>query len=289
MIEHPAKFWIKFLLTRKKHSVEGIEGMLTALDLGGAEEEYIQKLESGMDYPDPFFPTDLRHKASQYFLRREGVHDAWHNSPVFREAYSVLGTGEVRPLVETYILSPLRPNQAVKKISQQTNVKLSVRAYELFEHYWWNRSLLSGAGWGQYIMERDVAHQEWLQLAVHARGAQGAQMLMWKTGSAGRLHVESGRMFKDIRDISYMCIKQIEHRYPTEEHARTLLNYARACHLSQQQLDASANAVTDIVDSFNAFRMRRVSTQIPSVQQLTRGNVSEAEDVAGERENLGDY
>jgi hypothetical protein len=191
--------------------------------------------------------------------------------------------------VETFILSPLRPDQAVKKIQQTTGVALSERAYELYSHYWWNRALLSGAGWGQFIMERDVAHQEWLQLAVHAKGSQGAQMLMWKIGSSGRLHVESGKMFKDIRDISYMCIKQIEHRYPTEEHSRTLLNYTKACVAGQQQLDASANAITDIVESFNAFSMRRVSNQIPSVQQLTRGNVSEADDAAGEKDKLPDY
>lgn len=287
--ESPAKFWIKFLLSRDKHSPESIEGMLTAIQLGGVETDYIRYLDASMTLPKDFQPTNLKHRPSQHFLRKEGIYEAWHRPAAFCEAFDLIGAGELRALVETFILSPLRPHQAIKKIKHKTGVLISEKAYELFEHYWWNRGLMSGAEWGDYILRRDVAHQEWLHLAVNATGTSGAQMLMWKTGSMTRLHIESGRMFKDMRDVSYMCFMQLAHGTPGGEHSKTLLNYMRTASLAQQQLDASSNAMVDIVEHFNQFRMKREKIQTPSIQQLTGGNYSAAEDLASDKEKLGDY
>lgn len=289
MRDHPSKYWIKFLLSRQKHSHEVIAGMLTAIGLGGAEEDFIKELDDRMEYPDPFLPYSLRHKDSQRFLRREGIYEAWHKTRAFQRAFDILGTVELRHLVETFALSPLRSDHAVKKIKQKTGLDISILTYELYQHYFWNRSLLSGAAWGQYILERDSAHMEWLQLAVHAQGAQGAQMVLWKTGSSGRLHVESGRMFKEIRDISFMCIQQIAHRYPCSDHAKTLLDYTRTAKLSQEQLDASANATEDIVQTFNSFRMRLEEKDQVPLQQLTGGRFSEAEDTTASEDGIGEY
>jgi len=289
MKEHPSKYWIKFLLSRRKHPHEAIEGMLTAIDLGGADADYIKSIDDTLEFPDPFLPTNLKHRPSQAFLRKEGIYEAWHDTKVFQEAFSILGTVELRHLVETFALSPLRSDHAAKKIKYKTGIQLSTAAYELYQHYFWNKSLLSGAAWGQFILERDQAHTEWLQLAVNAKGAQGAQMILWKTGSTGRLHVESGRMFKDIRDISFMCIQQIAHRYPTTDHAKMLLDYTRVAKISQEQLDASANATEDIVQSFNSFRMRRVEINQTPIQQLTGGRFSEAEDLVSSEEGMGEY
>lgn len=288
-MDHPSRYWIKFLCSRGKHTHEMIEGMLTAIDLGGADADFIKSVDDDLDIPEPFMPRDLRHRPSQSFLRREGIYEAWHDTKSFNEAFGVLSATELRHMVETFVLSPLRPDQAVKKIKQKTGIPLSIQAYELYQHYFWNKSLLSGAAWGEFILQRDQAHMEWLQLAVHAKGAQGAQMLMWKMGTAGRLHVESGRMFRDIRDINYMCIKQIEHRFPTIEHSKMMLNYARVCDLSQRQVDASESATEDIVKTFNSFRMKREEVRRTPIQQLTGGNFSEAEDVTASKEGIGDY
>jgi len=285
----PAKYWIKFLLSRGKHDPESIEGMMSAIQLGGVDADYIRYLDRMMDPPDDFQPSNLRHRASQAFLRQEGIYEAWHRPPAFREAHALIGAGELRALVETFILSPLRPHQAIKKIKYKTGVEISKKAYRLFEHYWWNRNLMSGAEWGDYVMRREVAHQEWLHLAVNATGASGAQMLMWKTGSMARLHIESGRIFKDMRDVAYMCFMQRAHGYPSEEHAKTLLNYTRIAALAQEQLDASSNAMVDIVEHFNQFRMKREKIQTPSIQQLTGGNFSGAEDLSSDKEKLEDY
>lgn len=287
--ESPAKFWIKFLLSRQKHPPEAIDAMLTAIQLGGVSVDYVRYLDFMMEIPPGFNPTDLKSRVSQQFLRREGIYDAWHRPPAFQEAFSIINSGELRALVETFLLSPLRPHQAIKKIAKKTGVMLSEKAYELFGHYWWNRTLMSGAEWGDYVLRRDVAHREWLHLAVNAQGASGAQMLMWKTGSMARLHIESGRMFKDMRDVAYMCFMQLAHFPPCEDHSKTLLNYARTAQLAQEQLDSSSNAMVDIVEHFNQFRMKREKVETPSVQQLTGGNFSGAEDLAGDKEGLGDY
>jgi hypothetical protein len=284
----PAKYWIRFLLSRQKHTVSSIEAMLAAIQLGGIDADYIRGIKASMQIPRDFQPTNLQHRPSQRFLRNEGIYEAWHRPPIFTEAFDILGNSELRALVETYILSPLRPHQALIKIEQCTGVKLRKKVYLLFEHYWWNRGLLSGADWGDYIIRRDVAHHEWLQLAVNATGASGAQMLMWKTGALPRLQLEAGRIFKDMRNIAYMCFMQRAYDPPSLEHSKSLLNYARTATAAQQQVDASQHAMADVVEHFNQFRMKREKVQTPAVQQLTGGNYSTAEDAVGENEKLED-
>lgn len=286
-MRHPAEYWIRFLLTRK-HPLEEIQGMCELADLGAVKTEYLQTLDIEMkgDLPMPFRPKDLKHPASQSYLRRHGIYALWHPTRYTREAEELLGDGPVRALLETFILSPLKPTQAIKKIAEKTGRSISERGYALFKHYYWNNQLLSGAEWGRYIRDRRVAHRDWLKCAVTAKGPQGVQLILWRTGSGALRHIDAGKIFTDIRNISYMKIKETEFDPASAQHAKMLLNYARVAKMSQEEVTSSAEAMQDILKSFQAFKMRHSTNQPPSIQQLTEGSYTEAEDVAGVEEKL---
>ena len=248
-------------------------------DLGGLTVEELASIEDGMDYPVPYRPHVRTHGPSQRFLRREGVYDAWRNGPDMRQTKKVLESNALRQAVETFILSPVKAEQAVRKIQQKLDFYLTVRAYELYQHYYWNRDLLTGLEWGDFIHTRDTANRQLLQLAVEARGASGAQLLLWKMGMGGLRQMEANRGFTDARNVSFMLLQQIALVEPSKYHSEMWLNYLRAAKMAQEAVDASSSAVQDVVESFNAFRLRHEETKAPSIKELTGGNFSPAEGI----------
>jgi hypothetical protein len=278
MIHHPAKYWVKFYLSRRNHTHQRVAELLSLIDLGGLSADQVKEIDDDMDYPQPYRPWDLSHRPSQIFLRREGIYEAWREGKHMKIAEAILSTKALRDAVEMWILSPLKTNQAVKKINQKMpEAELTEKAYDLYEHYFWNREEMSGDKWGAFMTTRENANKELLELAMDARGATGVQMLLWKSGAGALRQIEANKMFTDLRNISYMAAMQIAMYAPSRNHSEMLLNYVRAAKIGQEGVDSTESAVKDVVKAFNAFRMRHVETATPSVKELTGGKFSEAE------------
>jgi len=289
ILAHPAKYWAKFYITRRQHSYEQICNMLRLFGLSGYTADDLETLELSMEFPEDFRPKDLRHRDSVLFLRQEGVYEAWHRNAHMAQALQVLEHSRVRHTLEALILSPLTVAQVVRKVHQKTGFSLTHRACELFEHYFWNKRLLSGVEWGKFIRTRDDDSREWLSLAVNAKDAAGVQTLFWKMGLGSMHQLEAYKIFSDFRNMAYGCAKQIEMDTPGREHAAALLGYARVAKIGQEGVESTADAVHDVVESFNAFRLQQREINTPSVDQLTNGNFSEAETASDEGEDIGDY
>ena len=285
-MSHPAEYWVKFLMSRREHTFTEIEGMCEMALLSGVKTEHMQYLRYRFEEsaPVPFRGHDIRHRPSTTFLRQEGIYDAWHRGKPMRAAIDLLAESRVRALVETFILSPLKPEQAVAKIKKSTGHCLDVKTYELFRHYFWNPELLSGEEWGEYIARRRVAHQDWLRLARTSRGPKGVQLLLWKTGTGPIRHVDVGKMFAHMRNVAFMKVLEMEHEPAGKDHAAAFRNYVQSAKLAQEEVTASAAAMADVLDSFKAFKMATVDDEVLSLAELTdgsKGTVSLPGDVIG--------
>jgi len=289
---HPAEFWIKFLLSRREHAFDEIIRMCEMADLGTPTLEYIAALDIDIrsELPVPFKGHDRRHRASSLFLRQQGVYEAWHRDKWLKAALNLLGDTNVRPLLETFLLSPLKPSQIVRKVNQVTDASLDERTLDRFRHYFWNVSLLNSEEWGEFIQRRNVAHGEWLRLAITSRGPQGVQFLLWKTGTGPIRHADAGKIFTNLRNIAYMKALELEHQPASKDHSIAFSNYVKAAKASQEEVTSSASAMMDILDSFKAFKMRTLGDEKrEAILELTEGGdtFSEAEDVAGSDEKIG--
>ncbi len=282
MIHHPAEYWVKFLLSRREHSYDEVAGMCEAIDVGGLNGQFLAGLDGVLrrDMPTPFRGFDKQHTSSMVFLRREGIFDAWHKSRYMRAAMDLLGNSTPRALLETFILAPIKPEQAVRKIETVTGVDIDVRTYELFRHYFWNPDLLNAEEWGDFIAIRRASHKEWLRLAVTAKGPQGVQLLLWKTGSGSVRHIESSKIFSHLRNIAYLKALELEHEPAGKDNSIAFRNYVESATKANAEATASAGAMADILDSFKAFKMRTTVGVATSLGQLTSGGetFSEAED-----------
>lgn len=288
-MEHPARNWIKYLLSKDSHSYDQIRGIMEMFNLGAVQKTYLEGLEDDLlkDKPTPFRPRTKEHKASQAYLRRHGIYKAWHRDHAMELAIKILCDPPVRSLVEVFILSPVTPLQAVGKINDRvTSMEVTVQAYERFRHYFWNSRLLSAAEWGEYVQNRNDAHKDWLKLAVNAQGPQGVQLLLWKTGSGALKNLDRAKIFTDFRNIAYMKAKELEHSAAGVDDSKALLNYARVARSAQEEVNSSSDAVRDVLESFNAFRMKRRNLGAPSVKQLTGGEFTTAEDLTAMEDKI---
>lgn len=257
-------------------------GIMEMYDIGAVTRSYLTMLEGEMEEnkPTPFRPRTKSHKPSQSFLRLQGIYKAWHRDPEMDIAMEIVCNPRVRALVEMFILSPVPPAQAVAKIQdKEPTARLTVGGYDRFRHYFWNNKLLSGAEWGEFIQMRDSAHNDWLKLAVNARGPEGTQLLLWKSGVGALKNIDRAKIFTDFRNIAYMKAKELETKAASLDDSKAILNYARVARSAQEEINNSSDAVNDILEGFNAFRMRRRPLEAPSVKQLTGGEFTPAEDI----------
>lgn len=284
MNHHPAEFWIKFLLSRREHTYDEVAGMCEAIDLGGltTNTSYLAVLDEALrrDMPTPFRGYDKQHNASMVFLRRQGIFDGWHKSRYMRAAMDLLGNSTPRALLETFILAPVKPDQAVRKIEAVTGIQVDIRTYDLFRHFFWNPTLLNAEEWGDFIAIRRASHKEWLRLAVTAQGPQGVQLILWKTGAGSARHIEASKMFGHLRNIAYLKALELEHEPAGKDNSIAFRNYVESATKANVEATASAGAMADILDSFKAFKMKTGGHAAQSMAQLTSGGetFSEAED-----------
>lgn len=291
MTRHPAEFWIKFLLSRREHTFDEVIRMCEMADLGSPKLEYLAVLDGEMraELPVPFKGHDKRHRPSSLFLRQQGVYEAWHRDRWLKAALDLLGDTNVRPLLETFLLSPLKPAQIIKKVNKVTGADIDERTLDRFRHYFWNVGLLNSEEWGEFIQRRRVAHSEWLRLAITSRGPQGVQFLLWKTGTGPIRHADAGKIFTNLRNIAYMKALELEHEPASKDHSVAFSNYVKAAKAAQEEVTASASAMMDILDSFKAFKMRTMEGgKAQTVLELTDGgdSFSEAEDAASNEEKI---
>jgi hypothetical protein len=270
MSEHPSLYWIKFLLSRCEHTFDEVKAMCEMANLGPVENSYLTTVRGQVmaDMPVPFRGNNLAHRPSVVYVRRQGIYDAWVRTPSMKEAIELLGEPRRRALVETFILSPLTPEQAVTRINREVNHGVSLEAYQLFQHYFWNSSLLNGKEWGEFIRRRRVAHQDWLQLAVKAQGPSGVHLLLWKTGVGTARHIDANKLFTHLRDIAYFKALELEHEPASKDHSTAFRNYVLSAKMAQEEATASATAMTDVLDSFRAFQLQTRSHQATTVDSL---------------------
>lgn len=278
MIRHPAKFWVKYLLALRAYSADQIKAMLLFRDLPGLEVEDIQAIQEEMAFPVLLQVRNKQHAASVNFVRREQIVAACHDTQEWRLALTVLEDGRLRQNVETLILSPIRAEFVVRKLQQKLGChQLTAEAFECYQHYFWNRSSLTGPEWGALALRRKELNAEWARLALDVRGPSGVELLLWHMGLADLQRQNASARFNRSRDAAFMFLGRIEHDLPSRDHSQMFLNYAKAAALMQRAADEVEQEDTDMVSAYRAFHLKVEQIDNPSILELTEGNFSPAE------------
>lgn len=284
---HPAVFFIKYLITAG-HDARSIEGILEPLNLLPLNAKVYSTCADMECTPCPFWPSDLSHRPSQLFIRKHGIREVWHKTLAYKKAYGLLAH-QYREEIESLLVAPLELKEVSKQIKKSRSITIPISTLQLFAHYFWNRNDMSGSQWGEFLFDRKEARQDWMELAVEAQDPHGADLLLWKMGMDTKSKVETNQMFTDMRDTAYRCFQQIARDRPGPKHAQALLGYTQVAKTCQEQADTAANAVEDIVSSFNSFQMDLKNSKAKPMLEVTGGNISAIPEQAESTEPIEDY
>lgn len=274
MLPHPAEYLARFYLS-KGHSNSDVVSLLTAQDLPGMTEDDAEHIRDTLEIPSvPKLNPDSKTKA---FLRRIGVWDMWKPTKHMKLAKAVLDNARLRETVETLVLSPMKSHHIAKIVEGKFGVTLTPRAVELFEHYYWNKGLLTGVQWGEFLAARAENRESIQKLAVEVRGEGGIHLILHKLGLSGFKKLEAAKMFGEARDQSFMFLQELALQNPSSKHAKAWLDYLKAARLAQVALDDVENETEDVLVAFKSFKLKTKSGSVESLDELTKGNYTQPE------------
>lgn len=271
----PSEYYIKFLISQREHDENVILRILEDFDLEGLTGQYIKDLQRKMEpFPDPWKPGAKDPQSDEY-LRKHGIKDLWYPSAAVKEAYTILGSPQLRADVEQLLLAPLRVEEVVDRLNKHHGIKLTVAGVSAFGHYFWNRRLLSMDEWVSFLENRPGAYKKTAVLKVSPDVAK--TIVPWLSGMTGPPPgFNSGSVSRRVRDVAFLKVLEIEHQPATLAHSKMMKNYMDVIRGAESEMRQSDVALKDVLRAFEKFRMRKDADQIPSIEQVAGPNYSQS-------------
>lgn len=144
MIRHsPCEYYIKYLLTLPEGlDNKQIRERLERENFDYLGDAYIETLRVNCRPPDPFYPRDKTHSASQRFLTKEKIRGLHHPDRAEKEAFKILETPRAREFVESMGLSKAPVEAIAAAVCRQYNLYVTTAGVQKYLHYFWNVDLL---------------------------------------------------------------------------------------------------------------------------------------------------
>jgi hypothetical protein len=282
----PAEYFIKYLISQDKHSNAVTLRILEDLDLdfGFLTEEHIDKLDISMgDFPEPWDPG-VRDKKSDAFLKKHGIRDLWYPSAGVKEAYTILGSPQLRSDVEQLLLAPIKAAEIAKRLRKHRGVTITPDGVSAFGHYFWNKKLLSSNDWMTLLEKNELAPGKASALMLSPDVAP--DVVSWTSGMAGPpSSFSTGSVARRVRDVAFLKILEIEKFPATLAHSKMMRNYEDVIRYAEQEMRQSDMALKDVLKAFEKFRMRKDPGSVPSIEEIAGPNYSSS----GEGTDTEDY
>lgn len=211
-------------------------------------ETYLEILQNGMDFPEPYDPKNSNHQPSVDFLKKEGIYEMWYPTDATHQAIELFGLPAPREVVTSLLSTPMDLPKIVKFLASAKGWDVEIRALQEFRHYFWNPDFLADA-------EKDIIIKaqgsSLIKTAVNVyKDSLGPLMLMHKMG---HLPAKIGReeIFYSMRNIAFLNALEVDRTLRQGRHkAAAFREYFEVVRQSQDKLDEMEGQEKDIVDDF---------------------------------------
>jgi len=271
MNKHPATYFIKYIiLAYPSYTDDDVLKIIRDWGfLDPKEMSFFALLKNDLEPPTDFDPTNILHRPSMKFLRSEKVYEMFMPNAEMHDAWAILADPEKRLLAEHLLLSRLDLTMACKKINQEQNLDFTVRALELFKHYFWNISLLTFDEWGRYLYGRCSLYERYMGLLQAPKELSMYHLRLDQT-------IESNTMLQNAQKICYYNLLEVAQKPGTPiekiKSIGVLTKSLTDCHKS---LSTSDNALKEILKQFEQFRINHPEIPPPDIKKLApHGNYS---------------
>lgn len=315
----PAENYYKYLVTHPDlYDNAYIKQVANALSLDFLGDWYLQYLRDQVVPPTPFYPENLRHKASQRFLVKEMLSKVYNPCDDMRAALRILQRPRIREVVETMVLSGAPDDSIVMALDVRMRFHVTAFAVQLFRHYFWDVSLLDSTEMralldlrhhgllgdkdptvaAQYAALRHARYRDPRVVAARLPVSPLAAMLAQVEAGVMPKNVDLAKIVEQTRLVaSLRAWDSVMQGGPTG--AQTAMGYSTVADIMNRIHETVVKPEEQLRADLQKISLATTPNKIPTLQQLTDGNHTtnvhpdpkpEVVDVDGERvdEDFGD-
>jgi hypothetical protein len=213
--------------------------------------------------PAGFDPSDRYHRATNNFLREEGIWGLHHPDDNVRAANLLLTSLKPRYTVEQLLLGHLDPRDVAKKVNARFNEHQTAASIEAYRHYYWNVGLLRVEEWNEALKEYDQLNRGVAILQV------GPAMALHMTGF--NQTIETKVMLRQMLEGVYFDFKEWQAQPRSFDKTKAMALQAKAACQLDFQLSQADSALRESLKAFEQFRMKHAQMSVVDIQELAPG------------------
>jgi len=246
--------------------------------LASLGRRYLEELKEKMEpFPDPWVTTptgeEENYKITMDYLRKQNIYELWFPTPAVNEAFKILGDPRLRENTEQLILSSLRFEEIVAKLNKYHVTTLTVEGVSAFQHYFWNRRLLSMTEWVEFMDHKPGSYAR-ITTIIASPDVQD-MVVPWLSGMTGPpSSINTGVVARRMRDVAFLKVLEIEKQPASIIHSKMMKNYMDVITAAENEMRQSDVALKEVLQAFEKFRMKKTVGKIPSIEMLAGVNYS---------------
>ena len=229
-------------------------------------------------FPDPWVLSpvgDPGYEDTMEYLRKQNIHDLWFPTPAVQEAFRILGDPRLRESVEQFILSSMRFEEIAAKLNKHLNAGVTVEGLSSFQHYFWNRRLLSMSEWVAFMDHKPNAYDR--ITTITASPDVQDMVVPWLAGLSGPPpNINTGVVARRMRDVAFMKVLEIERQPASIVHSKMMKNYMDVITAAENEMRQSDVALKEVLQAFEKFRMKKDLGKTLSIEELAGINYSKS-------------
>ena len=269
-MKQPNEYWLKYMLMFSGLTLEQIAEMAIMYEMTPPDTTYLSALRDKLleTRPTPFRITSTEARA---WVRRQRFMSLVKEDKYAVKARDLLGDTRVRPIVEALILSDMPHDEVSSYTKIITGAQVSKRTLEMFQHYFWNRDLLSTRQWYSYL----EGHPK--NITLKACYALGPKFALWKSGY--RPELQQKEVIKGLFDESAMRFFETTAMPNGKDTAMTAKLWAENIFRATEELNRTGDAVQQVVDGLRDIAIKLGKRDISSIHELADPADEEDSDV----------
>lgn len=286
----PAELYIKYLLSHPDaYGDKAIIDILRLKQLDYLGPSYLSRLRSGMRVPSPFLPWNVLDRPSSRFLRNEKLYYLYRPDEAMHAAYRLLDDAQAKELIESMLVTDDPPALIAYRI-RQLGQRCTTTTIERFRWFFFNPTLVDGTEMrailrlryeskdpdeddydkqNRVILSKEGYKDSRRRVTAHPVKQVASLLNQLRAGfkpSRAQLHglVEAAR----IAAVSQAAAAALS------GNAQDMRDFALGAKVLTELLSEIGSGDTEMVQELQKLALKTAQDNLPTIQQLTGGDVT---------------
>lgn len=278
-LEHPARYYIFYLLSRRQYRFREIIANLIRQNIPLPQDERgfndllvdIQTAQREMVFPAQYNPRDLSHIPTAKWLKKHRIYDFWAGEPEVTYAVDILDQPSLRRELEVMLLGPLRFADIAERLVELHGLDrrvMNVATVRYYSHYFWNLDALSMQKWPKLLASIPNS-EDYYAVFSAPRSQVGAAMSVYIATRGGAGIPKEQVMFRYVRDCCFMeFIKVASTRSPGMGKSNAMQGLVNSLIAAQEQVDMRRGGSAELLDELRRMETRYDERRLTSAEEL---------------------